>query len=145
LLSLPHVRWLGEADHIQKVSLLQGAKALLFPIRWSEPFGLVMIESMLCGTPVIAFRRGSVPEIVEENVTGFLVDTEKEMAEVIRTKLDTFDREACRKAAIRRFSTSVMVDQYELLYQDVLRKWRDARSFSSHEPFMDEPSLAGSA
>ena len=145
LLSLPHVRWIGEADHIQKVSLLQGAKALLFPIRWSEPFGLVMIESMLCGTPVIAFRRGSVPEIVEENVTGFLVDTEKEMAEVIRTKLDTFDREACRKAAIRRFSTSVMVDQYELLYQDVLRKWRDARSFSSHEPFMDEPSLAGSA
>ena len=93
----------------------------------------------------MAFRRGSVPEVVEENVTGFLVDTEKEMADVIRTKLDKFDREACRSAAIQRFSTSVMVDQYELLYQDVLRKWREEKSLSSNEPFLDEPSLAGSA
>ncbi|MHB1925863.1 MAG: glycosyltransferase family 4 protein [Leptospirillum sp.] len=145
LLSMPHVHWMGEADHIRKVSLLQGAKALLFPIRWSEPFGLVMIEAMLCGTPVIAFRRGSAPEVIQENLTGFLVDTEEEMADVIRTKLGDFDRAACRNAAVQLFSTAVMVDKYELLYQDVLRKWREEKSIVTSLPFFGEPSLAGSA
>ncbi|MHB8423241.1 MAG: glycosyltransferase family 4 protein [Leptospirales bacterium] len=142
LLSLPHVKWIGEADHIRKVSLLQGAKALLFPIRWEEPFGLVMIEAMLCGTPVLAFRRGSAPEIVDEGITGFLADTEEEMADIIRTKVPSFDREACRIQAVRKFSTSVMVDRYESLFQDVLKSWR-AQSFSPlPDKILEETSLS---
>lgn len=124
LLGLPNVQWLGEVDHVQKVSLLQGAQALLVPIRWEEPFGLVIIEAMLCGTPVIAFRRGSAPELVENGVTGFLVDSEKEMAETIKYRLPSFNRINCRKRAVERFSTNTMVERYEKLFQSILQKQR---------------------
>ena len=77
LLDLPGVEFLGELGEHDKMTLLAGAKALLFPIDWPEPFGLVMIEAMACGTPVIAFRRGSVPELITDGVTGFIVGTDR--------------------------------------------------------------------
>jgi len=124
LLQNPLVNWLGQVDHLQKVALLQGARALLVPIRWEEPFGLVMIESMLCGTPVIAFKRGAATELVEDGVTGYLVDSEAEMAEVLAGKVAQIDRRACRARAAELYSTEVMVDGYEALYRSVLRESR---------------------
>jgi len=88
------------------------AKALLAPITWDEPFGLVFIEAMACGTPVIAFRRGSVPEIIVDGVTGFIVDTVEEMAEAIK-KIDTIDRKACREHVVNKFSNEKMIKSYE--------------------------------
>lgn len=124
LMAHPEIHWLGQVDHLQKVSLLQGARALLVPIRWEEPFGLVMIEAMLCGTPVISFRRGAASELVEDGVTGFQVDSEAEMAEVLAGKISTIDREACRARAVELYSTRVMVDAYERLYRQILDRAR---------------------
>jgi glycosyltransferase involved in cell wall biosynthesis len=106
------IRFVGEADATLKRRLLAGADALLFPIDWDEPFGLVMIEALACGTPVIGTRRGSVPEVVEDGVTGFVVDDPTAMADAIRT-LGQIDRRACRTAAEHRFDVSRMVDDYE--------------------------------
>jgi glycosyltransferase involved in cell wall biosynthesis len=111
---------IGEVEHARKVALLAEACAMLFPIDWEEPFGLVLVESMLCGTPVIAFPRGSVPELVDEGVTGFVVRDEEEMADRLRWLSRTgFDRGRCRAQAVRRFSAGVMTDRYERLYQHV--------------------------
>lgn len=110
----------GELGHQGKVELLCGAAALLFPIQWEEPFGLVMIESMLVGTPVIAFRHGSAPEVVEEGVTGFLVDNAEQMAQRIR-ELDQFDRARCRERARRRWCCTRMAREYVDLYEKVAR------------------------
>jgi glycosyltransferase involved in cell wall biosynthesis len=105
------VRYVGEADADEKRRLLAGARALLFPINWDEPFGLVMIEALASGTPVIGFRRASVPEVVDDGVTGFVVDDAAAMASAIG-RLDEIDRRACRNEAERRFSVSRMVDDY---------------------------------
>jgi glycosyltransferase involved in cell wall biosynthesis len=109
------VRYVGEADASGKRQLLAGADALLFPIDWDEPFGLVMIEALACGTPVIGFRRASVPEIVDDGLTGFVVENVTAMAEAIG-RLGTIDRRACRRSAERRFSVERMVDDYERAY-----------------------------
>jgi glycosyltransferase involved in cell wall biosynthesis len=114
-LAAPHVRRLGSVEGQRKLALLAEARALLMPIRWEEPFGLVMIEAMLCGTPVLAFPRGAAPEIVDEGVTGFLVNGVDEMAAVLRS-LDGFDRAACRRRAQSRFSSARMVADYARLY-----------------------------
>jgi len=110
--------WLGEVTHEPKVELLRGARALLFPIEWEEPFGLVMIESMLVGSPVIAFARGSVPEVVDEGITGFIVKDAHEMAARIRT-LGSFDRKRCRARALERWSSMRMARDYEKAYERV--------------------------
>ena len=89
------------------------------PIRWEEPFGLVMIEAMLCGTPVLAFPRGAAPEIVEDGVTGFLVNDVDEMAAVL-CSLGGFDRAACRRRAQARFSSARMVADYARIYAGVV-------------------------
>lgn len=122
LMKLPHVTWLGEVGSPDKEDLLRRARALLFPICWEEPFGLAMIEAMLSGCPVVAFRAGSVPEIVDHGVTGFVVKDAKEMAETIRPGgvLDTFDREACRARAIERFSRDRLVEDHLRLYHRIL-------------------------
>ncbi|MBI4134329.1 MAG: glycosyltransferase family 4 protein [Candidatus Terrybacteria bacterium] len=99
----------------------QTAKATLVPIKWEEPFGLTMIESMACGTPVIAFRRGSVPEIVVDGVTGFIVDTIEEMAEAMK-KIDRIDRRACREHVERNFTVERMVDGYEKLFLELTQR-----------------------
>ncbi len=120
LLGTPGVTVLGEVDHLRKVALLGEARALLFPVAWEEPFGLVMIEAMLCGTPVIAYDRGSVREIVDEGVTGFVVSDAAEMAIALRNlQREGFDRARCRTRAARRFGSLRMVDRYLRLYRDV--------------------------
>lgn len=110
----------GEADHVRKVNLLRGARALLCPIQWEEPFGLIAIEAMLCGTPVIGFPRGSFPEIVDEGITGLLVSNADEMVEAI-AKVDRIDRRACASVARRRFSASRMAADYERLFEALRR------------------------
>lgn len=115
------VEELGEADHARKVALLRGARALLCPLQWEEPFGLVAIEAMLCGTPVLGFARGSFPEIVDDGVTGYLVpDGDVTALARLARSIAGFDRLACARRARERFSTRVMVDAYEQLYQRIL-------------------------
>jgi glycosyltransferase involved in cell wall biosynthesis len=123
------VEWLGELSFVPKVALLRGARALLFPIDWEEPFGLVMIESMLVGTPVIGFARGSVPEVIDQGVTGFIVRDEVEMAARIGD-LDGFDRRRCRERARERWSSLRMARDYEALYERLLQRSARARLHS---------------
>ena len=117
----PGVSFCGELAHTRKVELLRNASALLFPIQWEEPFGLVMIEAMLVGTPVIAFARGSAAEVVEEGVTGYIVHDVDEMADKIR-EVRHLDRARCRARAQARWSSMRMARDYEGLYEQVTRE-----------------------
>ena len=119
MLDDPFVEFLGEVGDSDTASLLGQALGLLFPIDWPEPFGLVTIEALACGTPVIARRRGSVDEIVEDGVTGFLCESEDEMVEAVR-RLDQIDRAACRAAFDRRFSAGAMARRYVDVYESIL-------------------------
>ncbi len=121
-LDAPHVRYLGPVGMADKVPLLRNARALLAPIAWDEPFGLILIEAMLSGCPVVAFARGSVPELVEPGVTGFIVESREEMAAMIVPggPVDQLNRRACRARAMQRFSRSRLVADHERLYADVL-------------------------
>jgi glycosyltransferase involved in cell wall biosynthesis len=123
LLDNPLIECVGEINERQKQDFLGNARALLFPIDWPEPFGLVLIEAMACGTPVIAFRAGSVPEIVEEGVTGFIVD-DVEQAVAALSRLDGFDRKRCRAAFEARFSDRRMTQAYLQIYQRLLERRR---------------------
>lgn len=114
------VVYAGEIGHDEKVALLRGATALLNPIRWPEPFGLVMIESLACGTPVLAFAEGSAPELIDHGVTGFLCDDVDDLVSHIPA-VRALDRSACRRAAETRFTTDRMVDDHLRLYEQVLR------------------------
>jgi glycosyltransferase involved in cell wall biosynthesis len=116
LLDDPLVEFLGEIGDADKADFLGGARGLLFPIDWPEPFGLVMIEAMACGTPVIARPCGSVPEIVVPGRTGFLGDTLVELAEAVK-RLDEIDRAECRRHVERRFSAGRMAEEYEGVYR----------------------------
>ena len=119
LLDGDQIRYVGEADWSEKRDLLAGADALLFPIEWNEPFGLVMVEALSSGTPVIGFRRASVPEVIEHGQTGFVVDDVDGMVEAIG-RIGEIDRQACRAAAEARFSVKRMVDDIEAMYRSVL-------------------------
>ena len=114
-LASPLVEFMGEIDDRAKSRLLGGADALLFPIDWPEPFGLVIIEAMACGTPVIAFRRGSVPEIVENGVTGFVVDDVEDAVDAAAL-VGAIDRRQCREVFEQRFSAERMATDYLELY-----------------------------
>jgi glycosyltransferase involved in cell wall biosynthesis len=113
------IRYLGEVPHEQKLELIAGASALLNPIRWNEPFGLVMIEAMACGTPVLAFPEGAAPEIVEDGVTGFLCANEADMAEKIH-RIDELDRGACRAVVEDYFSTTRMAAEHIDLFTSMI-------------------------
>ena len=110
----------GEVNERTKESFLANATALLFPIDWPEPFGLVMIEAMACGTPVIAFRRGSVPEVIEDGVTGFIVDNDVQALEAIE-RIGELDRKRVRAAFERRFTARRMAEDYLRHYEMLVR------------------------
>ena len=115
----PDVEFLGEISPDERNRLLGGAVALLNPITWAEPFGLVMIEAMACGTPVISFPQGAAPEIVEDGITGFLCDDADEAVDALE-RVGGLDRAACRAHIETEFSASVMVSRYERLYHEVI-------------------------
>ncbi|MDZ4384974.1 MAG: glycosyltransferase, partial [Candidatus Moranbacteria bacterium] len=115
------IRYMGEADFAGKIEYYKKAKCLLFPILWEEPFGLVMAEALACGTPVVAFRRGSVPEIVQDGVNGFIVDDVDQMAEAVG-KVGTISADKCRKSVESRFSVKKMVDEYESVFEKIARR-----------------------
>jgi glycosyltransferase involved in cell wall biosynthesis len=123
LLTDPSCEFLGEIGEGQKGDFLGNASALLFPIDWPEPFGLVLIEAMACGTPVIAYSCGSVPELVEDGVTGILVNS---MDEAVRAvdRIDRFSRWGCRRAFLERFSARRMASDYVKLYESLVCKGR---------------------
>lgn len=114
-----HVEYVGEAGEAEKQELLANACALLFPIDWPEPFGLVLIEAMACGTPVIAYRRGSVPEIVEQGVTGLIVDDVDGAATAV-AEVGRIDRSLCRAYFEERFSAARMAEDYLRIYERLL-------------------------
>jgi glycosyltransferase involved in cell wall biosynthesis len=120
-LEQPHVEFLDEIGDREKSKFLSSAAALLFPIDWPEPFGLVMIEAMACGTPVIAFRGGSVAEIIEDGVTGFIVDSIEEAVEAVE-RIPSIDRRQCRAIFEQRFSARRMGADYLRMYERVIEE-----------------------
>jgi glycosyltransferase involved in cell wall biosynthesis len=121
LLTPPDIEYIGEISDSEKSSFLSGAVALLAPIAWPEPFGLVLIEAMACGTPVIAFNRGSVPEIIEDGLTGFVVE-DKEKAVTITERLSRLSRGAIRKRFEERFTARRMACEYLMVYRSLIEK-----------------------
>lgn len=109
---------LGEVDATMKKDLLEGAEALINPIQWPEPFGLVMIEALASGTPVIAFPEGAAPEIIDHGVTGFLCEDQSEMVQALRL-IEQVDRTECRRSFEERFAAKRMVEDYVRLYREV--------------------------
>jgi glycosyltransferase involved in cell wall biosynthesis len=120
LLRSPGVEYIGEITETEKSDFLGRARALLFPIDWPEPFGLVMIEALACGTPVIAFNRGSVTEVIDDGITGFIVDNLEDAIERAR-RIPEIDRAACRAAFERRFTAGRMAANYVQLYRKAIR------------------------
>ncbi|RZN15214.1 glycosyltransferase family 4 protein [Bradyrhizobium sp. Leo121] len=116
-----NIRLVGEVDEIRKQPFLAGAAALLFPIDWPEPFGLVMIEAMACGTPVIAYRSGSVPEVVEDGVTGFMVDGEEQAIEAVK-EVVRLDRRIVRGRFEECFGADLMARAYESRYRELVAR-----------------------
>jgi glycosyltransferase involved in cell wall biosynthesis len=119
LLAKPHVEYIGEIADAQKSEFLSRAVALIVPIDWPEPFGLVMIEAMACGTPVIAFNRGAVPELIEDGVTGFVVEDETSAVGVLR-HLSRLPRMVIRKRFEERFTARRMARDYLAVYRDLV-------------------------
>lgn len=121
LLDNPLVEYIGEINDAQKSDFLGNAKALLFPINWPEPFGLVMIEAMACGTPVIAFNCGSVSEVIDEGKTGFIVNKVEEAVERVK-QLDYLDRKICRQVFEERYTDQHMAEEYVALYHKLIEQ-----------------------
>jgi len=126
LLAAPHVEFIGEIDDKQKADFLGGAAALLFPIAWREPFGLAMIEAMACGTPVIAFRNGSVPEVVDDGITGFIVDNEEQAIGAVK-RLHQLDRARIRRVFENCFTARRMAENYLDIYRQLIARNRPLR------------------
>jgi glycosyltransferase involved in cell wall biosynthesis len=120
------VEYLGEVSGQEKLELLAGATCLLNPLAWPEPFGMVMIESLACGTPVVATPCGSVPDLIDDGVTGFVRDSEDELAQALGQVQD-LDRKMCRKVASDRFSSSGMVARHVELYRSIVGSEDPAR------------------
>ena len=120
LLKHPLIEFVGEIGYPEKIDFLGNAAALLFPIQWPEPFGIVMIEAMACGTPVIAYPRGSVPEVIEDGLTGFIVSDDKEAEEAIRN-VERFNRRNCRKRFEQRFTDVRMAQDYLAIYERLVQ------------------------
>jgi glycosyltransferase involved in cell wall biosynthesis len=119
LIDHPQIEFVGEINDEQKTSFLGDAEALLFPVDWAEPFGLVMIEAMSCGTPVIAFKKGSVPEVIENGVTGFIAESIPQAVEAV-SKIHTLSRPTIRRVFEQRFTAKRMVTDYLRLYRRLI-------------------------
>jgi glycosyltransferase involved in cell wall biosynthesis len=115
------IRWIGEVDENERNKLYSRAMAFLHPVLWREPFGLTLIEAMACGCPVIAFNRGSIPEIVKSGETGFVVNDIDELLDKIG-EIDKIDRKKCRDHALIAFNTREMTDGYEQIYKKIIRE-----------------------
>jgi glycosyltransferase involved in cell wall biosynthesis len=120
LIDGPGAEFIGEINEREKTKFLGDAAALLFPVDWPEPFGLVMIEAMACGTPVLAFRCGSIPEVIEDGVTGKVVDSEQEAIAALPEIL-SYDRRAVRQRFEERFTATRMAKDYVSIYRQLLR------------------------
>ena len=127
LLDDPLIDYIGEIGEHQKSEFLGNARALLFPIDWPEPFGLVMIEAMACGTPVIAWNRGSVPEVIDHGVTGYIVDSEEEALAAV-SNIERIDRRTVRAVFERRFAARTMARSYQDLYARLLQSRAQLRA-----------------
>jgi glycosyltransferase involved in cell wall biosynthesis len=121
LIEGPGVEFIGEINEREKTKFLGEAAALLFPVDWPEPFGLVMIEAMACGTPVLAFRCGSIPEVIEDGVTGKVVDSEEEAVAAL-PEIMSYDRRAVRQRFEEKFNATRMAKDYVNAYRNLLRK-----------------------
>lgn len=119
------IEWIGPVEGRQRAQVYGRALATLVPIRWEEPFGLVIAESMACGTPPIAFRRGAAPELIQDGISGFLVDSLDEMTGSV-ARIGEIDPLACRRRVAGHFDVDRMVDAYVALYQDQLNRWRES-------------------
>ncbi|HEV3397298.1 MAG TPA: glycosyltransferase family 4 protein, partial [Xanthobacteraceae bacterium] len=119
LLDLPHVEYIGEISDKEKAPFLSGAVGLLMPVTWPEPFGLSMIEAMACGTPVVAYNRGSVPEVVEDGLTGFVVEDELSAINAVR-RLHQLPRQAIRARFEERFTARLMAKEYLATYRSLM-------------------------
>ena len=142
LRSSPWVEFVGEVGGAAKDAFLGEAHALLFPIEWAEPFGLVMIEAMACGTPVVAYRRGSVPEVMIPGTTGFVVDDVPGAVAAV-ARVAGLDRRACRDAFVRRFAADRMARDYEAVYRKLVGEGRPKSP--GREPGAARPAPAGSS
>ncbi len=123
-LSHPLIRYVGEVDDAAKNHWLGQARAMLLPIEWDEPFGIVMAEALACGTPVIAFRRGAAPEIIRDGIDGWLVDSQDDMVAAIG-QLSSLNRAACRQRVEQEFTTQVVAARYLTLYQNHRQRCRE--------------------
>ncbi len=121
LIDEKNIRFIGEIGHKEKAELLTNATALLFPSRWNEAFGLVMIESLACGTPVIALNNGAVSEVIKDGKTGFVIDDELKFGEAMKG-IGEISRETCRAEAEKKFDISVMAKNYEKAYKSLIEK-----------------------
>lgn len=119
LLDHPLIEYIGEISDKEKGEFLGNAYALILPINWPEPFGLVLIEAMACGTPIIAYRRGAIPEIVEDGVNGYIV-TGIEDANIAVEKIKTIDRHVCRNTFLEHFSANIMTTKYVQIYENMI-------------------------
>lgn len=120
VLRYPRITYSGDVEGAKKMKLMSHAKALLFPIDWEEPFGMVVIEAMACGTPVVAMRRGSMSEIIEHGVTGFLAENEKEFADYME-RVSEIDPHACRQSVERKFGSARMAKEYIKRYREAIK------------------------
>jgi glycosyltransferase involved in cell wall biosynthesis len=114
------IKWIGEVDEQKRNELMSKAKCFLHPVTWREPFGLTLIEAMACGCPVVAFDKGSIPEVIESGKTGFVVQDLDSMLDAVKN-IDTIDREYCRQYALENFSAEKMTDGYEEIYKKIIK------------------------
>jgi glycosyltransferase involved in cell wall biosynthesis len=115
------IQWIGEVDETDRNKLMMNARCFLHPVTWREPFGLALIEAMACGCPVVAFDKGSIPEIIDTGVTGYVVQDLDTMIEAVEN-IGTIDRKICRERALNNFSATKMADGYEAVYIKILEK-----------------------
>lgn len=113
------IQWIGEVDETKRNKLMSRALCFLHPVTWKEPFGLTLIEAMACGCPVVAFRKGSIPEIIINGKTGFVVEDVEEMIKAV-VNINVIDRKECRKHALENFNSQKMADGYEKIYKKIL-------------------------